>query len=181
MRTLLLAAALFAGWLGVGAPSWAGEPEAVEVTSVRDFQALGQRAEARNLPILLMFSSPFCSYCEVVEEDFLKPMLRSGDYDDRVLIAKVQMQVGSRKVTGFQGERISVDELAARYDVGLTPTVVFLDSEGHAMAEKLVGITTAAYYGGYLDDGIDTALRRLQRVGSSVARAAEEDPNRAVD
>ncbi|HKJ76964.1 MAG TPA: thioredoxin fold domain-containing protein, partial [Gammaproteobacteria bacterium] len=155
MRTLLLAATLVAGWLGVGATSWAGEPAAVEVTSVRDFQALGQRAEARDLPILLMFSSPFCSYCELVQEDFLEPMLRSGDYDDRVLIAKVQMVVGSRKITDFQGESITIDALAARYDVGLTPTVVFLDSEGHALAENLEGITTTAYYGGYLDDGID--------------------------
>lgn len=180
MRTLLLAAALFAGWLGGGATSWAGEA-AVEVKAERDFQALGERAEARDLPILLMFSSPYCSYCEVVEEEFLVPMLRGGHYDDRVLIRKVQMTVGNRELADFQGGTVTVDDLAARYDVDLTPTVVFLDSEGRPLAEKLVGITTVDYYGGDLDEGIDTALRRLQRVEASVARADEEGPDRAVD
>lgn len=178
MRALLLAATLVAG-LGVGATGWAG-PAAVEVVDERDFQALGDEAEARDLPILVMFSSPFCSYCETVEEDFLVPMLKSGDYDNRVLIRKVGMIVGGREVTDFSGETVTVDDLAARYDITLTPTVVFLDSEGQRLADNLVGLTTTAYYGGYLDDGIDMALKRLGRVEAALAQAGEE-PGRMVD
>ena len=34
----------------------------------------GRQALARQLPILLAFSADDCSYCELLEQDFLQPM-----------------------------------------------------------------------------------------------------------
>lgn len=169
MRIVTLAAALLAAWLAA-APAAAGE---VQVESARDLEAVAAVATERDVPVLLMFSSPFCSYCQLVEEDFLEPMLLSGDYTDKVVIRKVGMTIGERKLTGFHGEPITVDELASRYDVSLTPTLVFVDSEGHALAKNLVGVTTVDYYGYYVDESIDVALGRLRRVESSVAEASD--------
>ncbi len=134
----------------------------VKVQEIKDFTRVAGDSDAKRLPILLMFSADYCSYCERLEEEFLKPMLRSGDYDDKVLIRKFKID-GFGTVRDFDGRQISVDAFTARYNVHVTPTVVFLDGSGAQLAPKRVGLSTPDFYGGYLDQSIDTALDVLRR------------------
>jgi len=134
----------------------------VKIHEVKDLAAVGEQAAARRLPILLMFSAEHCTYCTRLEEDFLKPMLRSGDYDDRVLIRKMKID-SYDKVRDFKGDKVSAAEVADRYNVFVTPTVVFIDGNGMELAEKRVGLTTPDFYGGYLDQSIKEALNILRR------------------
>ncbi len=143
-------------------PLLVGAVEPVSVPRVTDLQALGAEARERNLPILVMFSAEHCPYCMVVREEFLKPMLRSGDYTDRVII--VEIESDETTLTDFDGRPIAASDLAQRYAATLSPTVVFLDGEGHELAPRLVGITTVDFYGGYLDQAIDTSLTRLHQL-----------------
>lgn len=134
----------------------------VKVKEVKDFSKLGVRSHEARLPILLMFSAEHCSYCVKLEEDFLKPMLRSGDYDDKVLIRKVKID-GFDSVRDFDGNKIDASKFADRYKVYVTPTVVFIDGDGAQLAPKRVGLSTPDFYGGYLDQSINTALDVLRR------------------
>lgn len=134
----------------------------VKVLEASDLAAVGEQAHDKRLPILLMFSAEHCSYCIQLEEDFLKPMLRSGDYEDRVLIRKMKID-GYDKVRDFDGERVAAADFADRYSVFVTPTVVFIDGDGMELAEKRVGLTTPDFYGGYLDQSIEQALNILRR------------------
>lgn len=134
----------------------------VKVLEVEDFSAIGRSSEKQRLPILLMLSAEYCAYCEQLEEDFLKPMLRNGSYRERVLIRKLRID-GYGAIRDFDGSTITPAEFAERYKVTLTPTVVFLDGDGVELAPKRVGLTTPAFYGGYLDDAIDQALDILRR------------------
>lgn len=145
------------------APSFATEEmKKVEVPEVRDLKQLAAQSEQRRLPILLMFSAEHCGYCIRVEEDFLKPMLRSGQYEEKVLIHKFKID-GSHTIVDFDGGKITASEFASRYNVFVTPTVVFIDGRGQQLAPKRIGLTTPDYYGGYLDESIDTALDVLRR------------------
>jgi thioredoxin-related protein len=134
----------------------------VKVVETKDLSVLGKQADARRLPILLMFSAEHCSYCEKLEEDFLKPMLRSGDYDDKVLIRKVRID-GYGKLRDFAGKQVAASKFADRYNVFVTPTVVFIDGDGVELAKKRVGLSTPDFYGSYLDQSIDDALNILRR------------------
>lgn len=134
----------------------------VEVVKTNDLYTLAGQSEQRRLPILLMFSAENCGYCIRLEEDFLKPMLRSGDYEDKVLIRKIGID-SNDKVRDFDGKQVSIEAFSSRYNVVVTPTVVFLDSSGAQLAPKRVGLTTPDFYGGYLDQSIDTALEVLRR------------------
>ncbi len=134
----------------------------VTVEETDDFFSLARHSEQKNLPILLMFSAEHCGYCIRLEEDFLKPMLRSGDYEDKVLIRKIKID-GFDDIRYFDGKPISIDAFSARYNVVVTPTVAFLDSHGAQLAPKRVGLTTPDFYGGYLDQSIDAALDLLRR------------------
>ena len=61
----------------------------------------------------------------------------------------------------FDGRSMSTSEFASRYGVSLTPTLLFLNSEGEEMSEKLVGIWSEDFYGGFIDNRIDEARERL--------------------
>ncbi len=133
----------------------------VTVPVAADLQQLGDQALSRELPILLTFTSLICSYCELLEQDFLQPMLLSGEYRDRVMIRKLELGPGT-SVTDFDGKKIMASELSSRYRVFVTPTLLFVDGNGKELAERIVGINTPELFGGYLDDCIETALLHLR-------------------
>ena len=133
----------------------------VKVREATDLQAVGHEAQARKLPILIMFSMRDCQYCDVVREEFLKPMLRSGDYVDRVIMLELYSD-SEAQLQDFTGKPISAEKLIRRYQAGFAPTVIFLDSQGKELAGRLIGITTRDFYGGYLDEAIEESLQRIR-------------------
>jgi len=133
----------------------------VEVPVARNLQADSLLAHARQLPILLAFSAIDCSYCELLEVEFLRPMLLGGGYRDRIIIRKLVLDNGSR-LADFSGQRINATRLSDRYRVTVTPTLLFVDENGMELAERMVGINTPELFGGYLDDCIETAWLMLR-------------------
>ena len=128
----------------------------VEVPVARNLHTDGQLAHNKQLPILLTFSADECSYCELLEEEFLQPMLLGGEYRDKIIIRKLVLDNGSR-VSDFSGQQIDATRLSDRYRVYVTPTMLFIDENGTELAERMVGINTLELFGGYLDDCIETA------------------------
>lgn len=100
----------------------------VQLQKVRNLENLGEEARDRNLPILLMFSMNGCPYCVILEQDYLLPMLRSGQYGDKVLIRMVMVD-DYASLTDFNGKRIEAEDLPTRYGAYVTPTMVFLNAE----------------------------------------------------
>jgi thioredoxin-related protein len=150
--------------IAIAAFSWLAQSilhAEVRVPVVTDLQHDGELARTQHLPILLTFTSSICSYCDLLEEDFLQPMLLSGDYTDRVLIRKLVID-GGRTIRDFNGDPSTADKLSDRYRVFVTPTLLFVDGNGNELAERMLGINTPELFGGYLDDCIDTALERIR-------------------
>lgn len=154
----------------LGAALCAPVARAGELPSIVDLRQEAALSQQKRLPILVMFSSDYCPYCVRVEEEFLKPMHNGGFYDDKVLIRNIKL--GSRNLIDFDGRAVSASELAQRYEVSLTPTVIFIDHKGRQLAQQLVGLTTPDYYGGYLDQAIDTALERLRHTRAQTVKLA---------
>ena len=133
----------------------------MRVPVAHDLQQEGQQARALQLPIMLTFSADDCSYCELLEEDFLQPMLLSGEYEDRIIIRKLILDDGS-SVSDFSGKDTEATRLSDRYRVFVTPTILFVDGAGRELAERMAGINTPELFGGYLEVCIDTALASIR-------------------
>ena len=129
----------------------------VEVPRLKNLETDAEIMKEKRIPMMLVFSATFCEYCRLVESDFLKPMILSGEYEDRVLIREA-ITDGYGMVRDFDGEMITAEQLADRYKAWMTPVVVFINSEGEEVAERVVGMTNYDFYGGFLDKGIDRAL-----------------------
>ncbi len=137
--------------------------ETVKLTT--DLQADAKLAQQKAIPILLLFTQQSCGFCELVRSDFLRPMLLNRDYDSKVLIRQIEFD--GDDVVGFDGKKITMDNFTNHYNVGFTPTVIFLDSNGKELTEQIIGITTVHYYGGFIDDNIDLSLQKLRSGKSS--------------
>ena len=142
-----------------------------DVPVASDLQQDAHAARQDRLPLMLVFSAITCSHCDELEEEFIRPMLLSGEYSDRILIRKLVLDNGS-SLTDFAGQRRAVEEFAHSYGVYVTPTILFVDHTGRQLAERMVGINTIEMYGGYLDQCIDTALMHIRQPALAADREA---------
>ncbi len=134
--------------------------DAVMMVPATDLRHEARIAKSKNLVLVLEFSSEYCGFCRKLEDLFLLPMQRNADYDDKILIRTVSLDA-YESVIDFDGKSMSTDEFASRYEVSLTPTLLFLNADGVEMSEKLIGIWSEDFYGAYIDNRIDEARERL--------------------
>jgi thioredoxin-related protein len=148
---LLLAVSLISGPAGA---------DAVTMIAVADLREEARLARAGNLILVVEFSSEYCGFCRKLEELFLLPMQRNAEYNAKVLIRSISLDAYETLID-FDGRSMSTGEFAERYDVSLTPTLLFLNADGIEMSEKLVGIWSEDFYGGFIDNRIDEAREKL--------------------
>jgi thioredoxin-related protein len=130
------------------------------VAIVSDLSKDARLARDRGLIILLEFSSDSCGYCRLLEEEFLKPMSLDQEYSEKVIIRSIPMD-GDQSFRGFKGELTSASEFASKYDVDVTPTMVFVDANGEEQSDKLVGIWSIDYFSSFIDERIDNAREKV--------------------
>lgn len=153
-----LKALAFALALGAATAAAAENPvAAVAVPHASDLHADAGVARQKSLPILLVFASETCPYCAQLEDDYLKPMLKSGEYTDKILIRKLLVR-DTRTLTDFDGGAIEAEGLSRRYRVDMVPTIVFVDAQGREIAERMVGLGAVDFYWGYLKAALDSAI-----------------------
>lgn len=161
MKKLLLAMMVLlalAGSLSLSRASDADLPVAY------DLQKDARQAGREHLPLLVFFSAKSCHYCEDMRELFLGPMQASGDYAGKVMMREVRVESGL-VLRDFAGKKISHADFARRSGISLTPQIQFLDPSGKELVPALVGLTTPEFFGGYLEEAIDTALAKMRVTG----------------
>jgi len=132
------------------------------VDTSRDMYASQQIASARQMPVMIMFAAEECPYCEILESEVLRPMLISGDYGGKVLIRKFMIDHDA-KIRDFDGKMIDSSDFPDRYNVFVTPTLVFLGYDGQELAETIIGVNTLELFAGRVDDAILESLNTLRQ------------------
>ena len=157
-RRLIAAWALILAW-GLtlsGAASAAGG-----LVHAKNFQADARTASQRRVPILVLFTSPSCPYCEQVKREYLVPMHKDPAYRSRVIIREVTVGA-TTPLTGFDGTPTTEGAFATAHKVFMVPTVMVFDTHGAAASGAIVGLLIADYYFGYLEAAIDEGVRKVR-------------------
>ena len=128
-----------------------------------NLKADGDEARKKQIPILLFFSMEHCPFCNEVEEDYLKPILRNSDYDSKVIIRKIKID-DSQFVQGFNGKDREAGEFSDDYNISMVPTLIIVDANGNKIAPSIIGIANRHYYSAELDDAIDTSTQELRAI-----------------
>jgi thioredoxin-related protein len=111
-------------------------------------------------PLILFFSLPGCQFCHVVRQNYLSPMLKTGNVGGRPLIREIDI-TSQQKVKGFDGSPGTQLAIAKQYGIRVAPTVLFVDARGRLLTEPIVGGDVSGIYGGYLDNAFAEAEKRL--------------------
>jgi thioredoxin-related protein len=140
----------------------AADSSVVVIPRATDLSQDAVIADKKRIPILVLFSAEYCEYCKIVETEFLKPMIYSGDYKDKVIIRMLRIDE-PETLRNFQGKEVTVDEFAQQENAFLTPTLKLYDSSGTETVPNMVGINTVDFYGGYLDDAIEKSIQIIRQ------------------
>jgi thioredoxin-related protein len=117
---------------------------AAELPKAENLQLDVQQAGTDKKPIVLFFTLPNCSYCRIVRYDYFLPMLKQRAGNDQPIIREISV-TGKNSVTLFDGQRVTETELADRYKVQMTPTVLFVNHEGEVVGNSILGGDHANY------------------------------------
>ena len=132
----------------------------VVIQYVTDFSELAQVARDENKVIMLEVSASYCGYCDLLEEEFIKPMLRNDYYYEIALIRKIDLD-SYQTIIDFSGNETTPDAFARNIKVALTPTIFFFDGNGREVSPRILGINSLDLYGGYIEDGLNNGLLKI--------------------
>ena len=138
-----------------------GEPVHADEMDFRELLA-GAAPAAVGAPIIIYATRADCRFCRLLEQEVLKPLIRSGESASQFSLLPLPLD-NPRSLVNFAGIEIAAGTLAARYQLQLTPTLVFVDSKGSELMPRLIGYQSGTYYEHYLEEairGANTARRR---------------------
>lgn len=107
-------------------------------------------------PLVVLASLDGCPFCKLVRDHYLAPMQREDG------LPVVQIDRGSEAaVLDFSGAATTHEQLLRRWDVPVTPTVLFFGRQAREVTERLVG-ASPDFYSAYLDERLAQAHRNLR-------------------
>jgi thioredoxin-related protein len=127
---------------------------------VQDFRIEAKAAKTAQVPILVLFMSDSCHFCEIVLEDFLLPMQRDPAYRNKVILRQIETSSQAHLVD-FDGKPTTQSAFAAKHKIWGVPQVFLFDSNGNVLT-TLVGLLTVDFYYAYLDDAINNSLAKIR-------------------
>jgi thioredoxin-related protein len=129
-----------------------------------DLDSDAAQAAAREVPIVIMFSSDECPYCDLIARYYLGPLAADPATAERAVIRMVKDD--ATPIVDFAGVRMSHAEFSARQGVQLVPTLRFFSSAGERLADDLVGVGVEDFYLAYLYQRLDQAHTALLSSGN---------------
>jgi thioredoxin-related protein len=121
---------------------------------------------------VVMISRPACPYCEALRREQLLPMLHAQNASSmtkNLMLVEFDFTVTTRfeTVVNPGSSQIAAPEnpkkLAQQLGVKLAPTLLFLgwtkNGEFKELAERLIGYGSRDFYGAYLEERIQSALK----------------------
>ncbi len=134
----------------------------VPIPAADDLRALFALSAERRLPVLLEFAAFGCVYCHELERGWLSPLV--AETPERVLVRRLRFGAGET-VIDVDGRERDARDIATRYGVALTPTVLLLDAKGREIAPRQVGMGPRDYLNAYLEAAIAEAVAKVSASG----------------
>lgn len=144
-------------------PAMAASP-AGGVATAHDLQHAGQVAKRKNIPVLVIFTSPDCRYCDRVISYYLVPMQTNPKTAGTVLMRQLDMS-SHKTLVDFSGHKTTDHAFAKSVKVKFAPTIMLFTPDGKQAADPLVGLGPEDYYGGYLDQTVAAAREKMHASG----------------
>ena len=128
-----------------------------EIPSADNFAETGRLLRQQGVPAVVFVSRDACPYCRTLRNKVLKPMFAADKFEQRAILLELSLD-RSVPLTDFENRQVTAKEFGESYGAEITPTLLFLDSEGREIGKRIIGISNLDLYGHYLQKSIDEAL-----------------------
>src|SRR4030067_847340 len=142
------------------AARWRPTAQAEGWPVVRDFTVEAKESINKQAPILVLFMSKTCSYCETALRDFLLPMQRDPEYNNKVILRQIEIS-SKDQLIDFNGKITTQSAFAGKHDAWTVPTVMLFDSQGRELT-NIVGLLTVDFYLASLDNAINESQAKIK-------------------
>jgi len=157
MKQTITATLFILLWTSV---NWVPTAQAEGLPVVQDLTVEAKESISKQAPILLLFMSKTCIYCERVLREFLLPMQLDPEYVNKVILR--QIDISSRhKLVNFDGKITSPRALAQSHRVMAVPTIILFDAQGKELT-RIVGLLNTDFYLSYLDNAINESQAKIK-------------------
>jgi thioredoxin-related protein len=129
----------------------------------KNLSSEANEARQKRVPILVLFMEESCTYCETALEDFLLPMQRDPEFNDKVILRQIETGSGDALID-FGGKATTYKRFSSQHKVSVVPNVVLFDSDGRVLTH-IEGLLTVDFYYGFLLDAIDASLEKIRTTG----------------
>lgn len=133
---------------------------AQELPPAKDFFMDAMKIRLNKTPILVMFSSVDCKFCEDVKREVLLDMNKMPEYKGKIIIRNIDIN-SLKNLKDFNNDRTNHGNFAFRYGVRFVPVVALMDDYG-VILKKIVGVRDLDFYWTDLDNAIDFATKKLK-------------------
>ena len=132
--------------------------------ALEDAQALAAQSARAGVPIIVLFSTPGCPYCQEARQNYLAPRHAEQQRRSKPEYLLREVDITSRRPLGtLDGQALSEAQFAERFDVRVVPVLIAFDPQWRLLGDPLVGIDRAGFYESYLERLIIEARRRSDR------------------
>lgn len=132
-----------------------------EIPPANSFAEIGHLSVQQGIPVVVFVARDACPYCRTLRDQILKPMLVADKFAHRAILVEVSLDRVD-PITGFENSQLTARDFGELYRAEITPTLLFLDSEGREIGRRLTGISNLELYGYYLQKSIDEALLAMR-------------------
>lgn len=151
---VLLIAALFALL-----PGSARAAPPANLPPALDLQSDAKESSRKGTPILILYSLPGCTACEVIRRSHLLPMLKDGSA--KVIVRQIDLN-SAKALKDFSGRATTHGGFAEGQGIRFAPIVKLVGPDGKELTEPLTGTLLPDFYAAYLDDAIGAARAKLK-------------------
>ena len=158
MTRLIIVVTAILAW-GAAPPAMAQPAD--NLPAAKSFEADSKLAAAKKIPILVLYTSPGCPFCERAKSEYLVPMLKDPAYKNKVIMREVDITSQS-PLTLYNGSTSTGAAFAAQHKVAIVPTIKVINAQDAEVAEPIVGLLIPDYYFGYIDSAISGGIQKMR-------------------
>lgn len=131
-----------------------------QMVKTDNLQAVGERAQETNVPVVIFFSRVRCGACDKLKENALLPLVENGLLEGVIEIVEIEANADETLVD-FDGVVVPNSEMAELYNVTTFPNMVFTDGFGDDLEIRMNNSGAYDYFWFYFKERINQALAQL--------------------
>lgn len=130
-----------------------------------------QSAEERDKVCVVYISQPGCPFCARMEREVLGPLQKVPWLMESIEL--VELGWAFESVVGFGDQRMTGPELMTELGVSGAPALLFLDGEGNALVDPILGYQSPDFFWFYLERSIERAQQKIGAISAKNSLKAD--------